>query len=339
MRSIGPEEICTLRRSLERAGRIVITSHVHPDGDALGSSVAMLSWLTAVLGKDACLVLPEVPPDNLVFIIPETLRDRVSYGPKAAEAAVRGCSLIICMDCNGFSRTEALAPCFEQSHAERILIDHHVGPERDRFGIVFSETEISSASELLYHILKALGPEIPLPCATALMTGMTTDTNNFANSVYPSTLAMASDLLSLGVDRDRILDELYHRCSENRIRLMGRALKDLLTVTEEGAAYIILRKEDKERYAIQEGETEGFVNLPLTIGRVRISVFLKEEDGIFRVSIRSRKDISARMLAVIHFHGGGHEQAAGGKVLIPEDIPGPDAIEAHVAAILKAYMK
>ena len=338
MRSIGTEEICALRRSLERAGRIVITSHVHPDGDAVGSSVAMLSYLTIALQKDACLVLPEPPPDNLAFIIPDALRSHVSYGAEAAAKVVPGCDLIICMDCNGFSRTEALGAFFKQSEAKKILIDHHVAPERESFELVFSETEISSASELLYHLLKAIGKDLPLPCATALMAGMTTDTNNFANSVFPSTLAMAGDLLALGVDRDWILDELYHRCSENRIRLLGRVLKDLMTLTEEGAAYIILRQEDKDRYGIREGETEGFVNIPLTIGRVRISVFLKEEDGIFRVSIRSRKDISARMLAVQYFHGGGHEQAAGGKVLIPEDIPAPEAIEAHVASILKQFM-
>ncbi len=338
MRSIGTEQICTLRRSLERAGRIVITSHVHPDGDAVGSSVAMLSYLTEILGKDARLLLPELPPANLAFIIPESLRDRVFYGPEKAGEAVRGCSLLICMDCNGFSRTEALAPFFEQVEATRILIDHHVGPETGQFDLVFSETEISSASELAYYILMALGQPLPPACATALMAGMTTDTNNFANSVYPSTLAMAADLLAAGVDRDYILDQLYHQCSENRIRLMGHVLSDLLTITEEGAAYIILRKEDKERYRITEGETEGFVNIPLTIGRVRISVFIKEEEGLFRVSIRSRKDVSARTLAMRFFHGGGHEQAAGGKILFPEDIPGPEAARAYLATILKQFL-
>ena len=338
MQSIGTEAIRTLRRSLESAARIVITSHAHPDGDALGSSTAMLSWLTDVMHKEARLVLPELPPDNLVFIIPDALRDRVSYGREAAEEAVRDCDLIICIDCNGFHRTEDLASCFTQSPARKVLIDHHVAPQRDQFDIVFSETEISSASELLYHILKAAGEALPLPCATSLMAGMTTDTNNFANSVYPSTLAMASDLLAAGVDRDRILDELYHQGRENRLRLLGHVLADLLTITEEGAAYIILRKEDKARFDFREGETEGFVNIPLTVAAVRISVFLKEEDGCFRVSIRSRKGVSARTLAVNYFHGGGHEPAAGGKVLIPDDIPGPDAVETHVATILKRFL-
>ena len=339
MRSIAKDKILSFLHFLEEAGSIAITSHVHPDGDAVGSSSALLSFLTDGLHADARIILPEPPADNLAFIIPDHLRGKVFYGPQAAKAAEGECDLIVCLDCNGFTRTEALGAYFEASSAKKILIDHHVSPDSGSFDLVFSETEISSASELLYHILKGTGRSLPLPCATALMAGMTTDTNNFANSVYPTTLEMASDLLSQGVDRDRILDCLYNRCRENRIRLMGHALQDLLTITDQGAACIILRRSDKDRYDVQEGETEGFVNIPLTIGKVRLSIFLKEEDGLFRVSIRSARGVSARSLAATWFHGGGHEQAAGGKVLIPDDIPSPDGIDAYILDILQQFMK
>ena len=334
------EDIAKFALRLQSASRIVITAHVHPDGDAVGSTTALLSYLTEALHKDACVVLPDECGDSIRFVIPEFLRDRVRFGAAAAEEAVKGCDTIFCLACNGFSRTEGLREAFESSPAFKILVDHHVGPEREAFGLVFSETEVSSTCELLYWLLTGVagGPaDLPKTCAAALMAGMTTDTNNFANSVFPSTFEMASGLLSAGVDRTSILEHLYNNYGENRIRLMGHALQDLLTITPEGAAVIILKDEDKVRYDVREGDTEGFVNIPLAIASVRISLFLKEEEGLFRVSIRSRRDVSARNLATRFFHGGGHEQAAGGKVLIPGDIPSREEIDAYIQSILKGF--
>ena len=175
--------------------------------------------------------------------------------------------------------------------------------------------------------------------ATALMTGMTTDTNNFANSTFPSTLKMASALLTTGVDRDYILMRLYNQYSENRIRLMGHVLKDLMTVTDDGVAYIILDRKTMDDYDIKEGDTEGFVNIPLSIDRVRMSFLLKEDEGKVRVSIRSKRGTSANRCAVRYFNGGGHENAAGGKLHIPEDIKGmedaAEYIETHTHIFLK----
>ena len=342
MQQIETAALASLARRLEGAEHLVVTSHAHPDGDAVGSTVALLSYLVSSLHKDAHVVLPDEPGDNLRFIIPDSLRGRVLTGPDAGKNVISRCDTILCLDCNGFPRTESLQPLLEAAPArERILIDHHVGPESDSFGLVFSETEISSTCELLYWILTGItgsAEALPADCAAALMTGMTTDTNNFANSVFPSTLEMASGLLKAGVDRDTILGNLYNQGRENRLRLMGHALSDLLRISDRGAATIILRSEDKERFDIREGETEGFVNLPLTVARVRISLLLKEEDGLFRVSIRARKGLSARALATGYFHGGGHELAAGGKVLIPGDISSPDQIDAYVANILEQFL-
>ena len=152
------------------------------------------------------------------------------------------------------------------------------------------------------------------------MTGMTTDTNNFGNSVYPSTLQMASALLAAGTDRDRILSMLYNRFSEMRLRLMGHMMKDLLKITDDGVAYIILDSSTQKEYHIGEGDTEGFVNMPLSIDKVKMSILLKEDEDRLRVSIRSKKGISANRCARQYFNGGGHENAAGGRLRIPEDV-------------------
>ncbi len=341
MYTVETEKTSGLRQMLGRAGKVVITSHVHPDGDAVGSTTAMLSYLTEGLGIEAFAVFPDEVPDYLRFIVPERLSGRIGWGVKAAASALRGAGLLIALDFNDLSRTEALKDHFLAFRGPRVLIDHHVGPDTVSFDLVFSETEISSTCELLYWILTAAsGSEsLPAACKDALLTGMTTDTNNFANSVFPSTLEMASGLLRAGVDRDRILENLYQKGRENRLRLLGHLLSERLIVTPEGAAITIFREEDRKRFGILEGETEGFVNMPLSIGKVRISGFFKEEDGILRVSLRSKKPLSARELAVRAFHGGGHEQAAGGKILVPEDIPTMDAAGDYLIGIFKEYLQ
>lgn len=158
------------------------------------------------------------------------------------------------------------------------------------------------------------------PIAEALLAGMTTDTNNFANSVYPSTLRMASDLLALGADRDLLLQRLYQSARKQRVRLLGHYLQDLLHISPDGIAYAVLDSETARRFNLQDGETEGFVNQPLAIESVRASIFLREDGEQMRVSIRSKPGFSAAQLSRRFFHGGGHELAAGGRLRIPDDI-------------------
>ena len=232
----------------------------------------------------------------------------------------------------------------EESEGRKILIDHHLNPARELFDLSFSETEISSASELLYHILRntsAIGNDatrLGKKCAQSLMTGMTTDTNNFANSVFPSTLHMASDLLAAGTDRDFILNRLYNQYSENRLRLMGHMMKDLLKITGDGVAYIVLDRYTQEEYKTAEGDTEGFVNMPLSIADVRMSILAKEDNDRIRISIRSKKGTSANRCARAYFNGGGHENAAGGRLTIPEDIIGIDEVGEYIERTTHTFL-
>lgn len=311
------------------ASNCVIVTHMKPDGDAMGSSAAMYHFLKSSGKTNVRIVISDTYPAYLDFMITgKTSQDIIVHDRQSdeAKAAIAESDLIICLDFNAFHRTDRLEQYLLSSTAAKVLIDHHLNPDAEKFNLVFSETEVSSASELLYHILMNTmlidgdAGRLPEDCATALMTGMTTDTNNFANSVFPSTLKMASDLLSAGVDRDRIIAELYNKQRENRLRLMGHALKDLLKITDDGVAYIVLDAETLHRYDIKEGETEGFVNMPLTIDRVRMSLLLKEDGERVRVSIRSKKGTSANQCARTYFNGGGHENAAGGRLYIPADI-------------------
>ena len=340
---ILPETVGRLSAVFAGGGRISILAHTHPDGDALGSTGALVSYLKENRGADALAIFSDAAPASLSFLCNGGDFIFADSDPQAALQRISHSDVIILLDCNGFSRTEQLNGPLCESKAVKVLIDHHIDPERDSFDLVFSTEDISSTCELLFYILlemddiKGDARKLPSACARSLMAGMTTDTNNFANSVYPSTLRMASALLEAGVDRDSLLDELYHRYRENRVRVMGYLQNEGMNITDKGVAYIIADKAVLERFDVKEGETESLVNVPLAIKKVRMSIFLKEENGLFRVSIRSRKGVSAQKLAVKYFHGGGHENAAGGKLFYPGDIPSPADAGAFLERITNEY--
>lgn len=327
MQDINPSAVNELESLLISSSKTAIITHMKPDGDALGSSIAMYHFLS---GYDCTrkIILSDPYPSNLDFLACGLEEDILVYTiqPADAEEFIKEADLILCLDFNAFHRTDRLEAPLAGSKARKVLIDHHLNPDRDSFDIIFSETEVSSASEFLFHILMQMpsverhADRLPMAANEALMTGMTTDTNNFANSVFSSTLQMASALLDAGTDRDKILSNLYNRFSESRLRLLGHIMKDLLRITDSGVAYIVLDSNTLKEYNVIEGDTEGFVNMPLSISNVKMSILIKEDTGKARVSIRSKKGTSANMCAIRYFNGGGHENAAGGRLNIPGDI-------------------
>ncbi len=347
MEDICSRNIQAFENFISEARRICITTHMKPDGDAIGSCTALYHYLMMCGKTNVKVILNDRNPAYLNFLTDTLPREALviqKEKPEDAAVCLGDSDLIFCLDFNAFHRTDGLEKALEASRADKILIDHHLNPDRSRFDLSFSEIDVSSASELLYHILMETGriahnaTMLPKETATALMTGMTTDTNNFANSTYPSTLRMASSLLAAGVDRDAILSYLYNSYSENRLRVMGHMMKDLLTITEDGVAYIILDRKTQEEYSVAEGDTEGFVNMPLSIASVRMSLLLKEDDGRIRVSIRSKRGTSANRCAGLYFNGGGHENAAGGKLIVPDDIAGIEDAASYIEKYTHKYL-
>ncbi len=343
------DKIKGLYSLMEGASRVSMAVHTHPDGDALGSGMALAGYLRERLGKDAAVVVPDSVPESLSFIpdsFPEGSLIDYADDPEKAIKRLSDSDLLFCLDCSSFSRTNPrIEEAMRSSKAPKVLVDHHLDPDVAAFDLVFSRADISSTCELLFGILKSL-PDVrgdlsrlPMNALEALMAGMTTDTNNFANSVFPGTMDMASELIAAGVDRDRILDLLYNRYRENRLRLMGYMLHDIMRITPSGVAYMILDKEIQDRFDFRQGESEGFVNLPLAVSSVRMSLLLTEEDGRFRVSVRSKRGVSANLFARGFFHGGGHERAAGGRLYFPEDIPSHGDAEAYILNVTEEFFR
>lgn len=344
MKSLTASELQRLDALFGMSSKIGLTVHIHPDGDALGSGVALLRYLRKYRRRDAVLLLPDVYPDYLRFIVGDDEVVVAADAPETAAASLSACDLLVCLDHNSPGRTGALEAAVRACTAPKVLIDHHLDPETADYELVFSETEVSSTCELLFDILSEM-PDIraagrfPVEIGTPLMAGMTTDTNNFANSVFPGTFRMASELLSAGVDRDSVLFMLYNQYRENRFRAMGCFLSEKLTLLPGGVAYAVFDRETEERFSLAEGDTEGFVNLPLGIAGVRVSVFLKEDDGFFRVSVRSTGDCSASDFAREYFHGGGHFHAAGGRLYFPDDIPGAADASAYIETSAARFLQ
>lgn len=188
MKQLPADKILRLDALLRGARSVAIITHTHPDGDALGSTTALWHFLTASLGKKARILVPDAIASNLGFIVAENSLTDFSASPAEASEFVATSDLVVCLDFNALSRSAGAEQAVRASKAQKVLIDHHLNPACEEFDLVFSETEISSASELLYYILLALPfvgavEKLPEEARRALMVGMTTDTNNFANSV------------------------------------------------------------------------------------------------------------------------------------------------------------
>ena len=310
---------------LDGKKKVTIISHFNPDGDAVGSSVG-LNWFLLERGYSSCIVLPSAAPPFLDFLDPEHSIIYYTEDKKRAKDAVNGCDLIVCLDFNKPGRTEWMSDLLTSAKADKVMIDHHPNAVREGFNIVISDEDASSTCELLFRVLMAFrhtggrASSLSIKSLSAITAGILTDTNNFNNSVTPYTFNVAAEMLKAGVDFDFLNNMLFKRFPESRMRLMGYMLKDNMELYPgTHASCMVLTMDDRKKYGIQDGDTEGFVNLPLMIGGVEVSGFFSETEDFVKVSLRSKGDISVNALAKAYFNGGGHERAAGGRLYIPID--------------------
>lgn len=304
---------------INSAHNIVIISHTNPDGDAMGSVTGMKNFLT-LTGRSVSIVLPDIFPEYLSFL--DNDKSILVYESEMEKSVnvLKSADLIIALDFNQLKRAETLEKHVVDSSAKKILIDHHPDPQKDVFDLVISDTFVSSTSEIIYRLVRTLigyDEKIDLKVAEPLYVGMMTDTNNFSNSADSATFAMASDLLYAGVDKENLQHLVFGGFSEKRMRLMGHILLNKMVILEKfNAGYITLTLDEQKKFDFSEGDSEGFVNLPLNIKGVNISALFTEKKEHVRVSLRSVNDFSVNRLARLHFNGGGHERASGGKLFM-----------------------
>ena len=296
--------------------KVVIVSHVNPDGDAVGSSLAFYYFLKK-FGIDVKVIIPNDFPSFLswmpgienILIFDKNSEKGVEYLNEA--------ELICYLDFNHPSRTgllhNDLCHC---TKTPRLLIDHHRDTDYSQFAMYLSEFETSSTAELVAELIQYHGFDKYLDekIATCLLVGIMTDTGSFAHSIYhPETFEICGKMIIPNVDYQLIHRKIYNTFSENRLRLLGFSISNRMTTLDDyHTAYIYLTKADLETFNYQVGDTEGVVNYPLMIDGIKMAVLLTERQGVIRLSFRSKGDFSVHELARAHFNGGGHTNAAGG---------------------------
>lgn len=317
---IPQESINQLHALLNQAEKCVIVTHISPDGDALGSSLALFAVLQE-LNKKATIIIPNPFPQYLEWM-PETDKIKVyEADPLAAEAIVSESDLIFGLDFNTASRIDGLKASVLGANVPRILIDHHPYPDMP-CDVLISFTEIASTSELLFRVLCQMGYEqyITLAAAEAIYVGMMTDTGNFSyNSQNPEIYTIIGQLLRIGIDKDMIYRKVYNNYSADRMRLMGYCIYEKMKLYPDfGAAVIALTKAETDYFNHQPGDCEGFGNIPLSIRGIDISVFVREDSDKVKLSFRSQGEFPVNKMAEM-FNGGGHKNAAGGESYLSLD--------------------
>lgn len=314
--SIPFSSISYLFQLIREKSEILITTHYNPDGDAIGSSMALFHFLKSQ-GIKVNVLIPNELPSFLEWLPGCDQVVNYSENQELGNDMISRADLIFCLDYNGLGRVKLFTDELRAASATRVLIDHHLKPENE-FDLSFSITSVSSTSELVYRIIKEAGMQdsVSREMAECIYVGIMTDTGSFSYSCNTSdTFNIVAKLIDCGIDVEKIHRMVYDTYSESRMRLLGHCLgSNMKVLPEHATAYIWLSKEELNHFSYQQGDTEGVVNYALSIKNVAVAALFTERDDRIRVSLRSKGEFSVNDFARIHCNGGGHRNAAGGDV-------------------------
>ncbi len=300
---------------LKKSNNIVIVTHYNPDGDAMGSSLALYNYLVKT-EKNVTVITPNDYPEFLRWLPGNKKVVEFSNHQKKAAAIIAKSDLIFTLDFNNYSRLEGLGELLQQSTAKKILIDHHQQPDTYAT-LMYHDVKACSTCELIYEFIVGLGGKklIDKQIAACLYTGIMTDTGSFRfDSVTPTTHRILADLLATGIVPSDIHSAIYDTYSESRVRLLGYCLTEkMVVIPEMQTAYISLTEKELQRFNHQKGDTEGIVNYPFSIKGITFCAFFSEGEGKVKISFRSKGKFDVNQFARKYFNGGGHINAAGGR--------------------------
>ncbi len=303
------------KKYIKSAKNILIFSHKNPDGDAIGSGLALYHFFKD-RGVNVNFILPNEMPSFLSWL--PSADDILTYTSDKEKVIkyITETDLIFMLDFNQFSRIDCIEEEVKTADVPKIMIDHHPNPY-EMYTINYTRTSSSSTAEMMYEFITSIGDEnaITKPIAECLFVGIMTDTGCFNyNSSNPFTFRVVAELLSKDIDKGDIINKVYNNYSESRLRLLGLSLNNKMRfMPEYNTAYIYLTRKDLSRYNFQQGDTEGFVNYPLSIKGCVFAVSFFEKDGYTKCSFRSIGNFPANIMAKEYFNGGGHMNAAGGE--------------------------
>ncbi len=309
-------EIEKIKKLLASPKNIVIVPHKNPDGDAMGSTVGLYHYLkqskhnvTVICPNDYPNFLKWIPGNNQVLIH--------DYQTETCNSLIEKANLIFTLDFNALHRTGNMETVLEKSTAIKILIDHHQSPD-NYAQFIYSDVSMSSTCQMVYQFIHLLGDThlIDSNIATCLYLGIMTDTGSFR---FPCTTSnthiIVADLIEKGANGAYIHNQVYDTNSYERLQLLGCALNNLKVISELRTAYITLSQDELNKYNFKKGDTEGVVNYGLSLENIVFAVIFIEDkqEGIIKMSLRSKGNFSVNDFSRLHFNGGGHINAAGGR--------------------------
>lgn len=305
-----------IKKVIDATSKVVITSHKSPDGDAIGSSMALKGLLENMGVKDVSVIVPDGFPKFLYWLNPNNEILYFDSDTEKAKGKLSEADLIFSLDYNSLSRIGDMGAFIEALNTTKIVVDHHQNPD-DFADYYFIDTDCCSTCQLIYELAEDMQVEdkVDSQIGSAIYCGIMTDTGSFR---FPSTTSkthnIIAKLLDAGAEGSQIHQQVYDNNSEDRLRLLGYALTNKMKVyPSKKAAIIYLSKEDLKRYNYQGGDTEGLVNYPLSMDGIKFSVLVKEHNNLVKMSFRSKNEVYVNEFAREHFNGGGHIYAAGGR--------------------------
>jgi bifunctional oligoribonuclease and PAP phosphatase NrnA len=319
-----------LSKLFSTAGNILIICHINPDGDSVGAQLALYHYFKSKR-KNVYLMAPNNLQEFLKWMdgvddINIFIKDR-----KKCRTLIENADLIVMVDFNQPNRLGESEEPVMASKAKKVVIDHHLNPENFA-DLIISDSTKCSTSELVHELICNVNGTVFMSrsYAEALYVGIITDTGNFEHGSYSSkTFRIVADLLDTGIVKEEIINLIYNNFSSDRLRLQGFALNQRMVVLPEyRSAYIYLSKSDLKEYNHVKGDTEGFVNMPLSIKGINFAALFIEKDNFIKLSFRSKGKFPSNEFASQYFSGGGHLNASGGEYF--------DSLENTIEYFLKA---
>ncbi|NIJ45467.1 phosphoesterase RecJ-like protein [Wenyingzhuangia heitensis] len=311
------KDINVLKTYFNTPKKIVFVAHKNPDGDAVGSTTALAKFYKK-LGHEVQVVLPNGIPDFISWIPGSDEVYRYDLQNIQSKRALDQADVVFLLDFNALHRVgDDMQNGLEAFKGDFIMIDHHQQPD-DIAMVTYSDTSICSTCQMVYHFIDALELTdlIDADIATSIYTGIMTDTGSFR---FPSTTStthrIIADLIDKGAENANIHNQVYSNNSYSRLQLLGKSLTNLKVIEDCKTAYITLTQQELKMYNYQKGDTEGVVNYALSLkGVVLAAIFIEDTDqGIVKISFRSKGKFSVNQFARNYFDGGGHDNAAGAR--------------------------
>lgn len=292
---------------------IVITSHRNPDGDAVGSSLALYHFLKTYNHSITVAFPSEFPP---IFGWMKDSDKILIYDihTEALNAKIDQADLVFALDYNSLDRIDRMGDYIRKADKQIAMIDHHLYPD-DFAEFVFSDTTASSTCEMIYDFIQMLNKDkdLTLEIGEYIYTGILTDTGSFKYATSPKLFKIVSALMEKGIDNDKLQGAIFNSLNIKNLKLLGHCLHNRMEYLEEFKTGIItLTKKDYEHFDIQRGDTEGIVNYLLMVKDIHLAAFITEQPTIVKISLRSKGDIAVNEICSKYFKGGGHKNASGG---------------------------